>query len=152
MPKSLADPEQLFYLGLKALIRNEEGQILLVQEDPRDNPFDTVSGDYWDFPGGRIQKGETEQQAFDREMKEELGVSNVSKGSLLTAVISNLYSEIEGHKIGRILFVYEVSGNFSNIQLSDEHIAVKWFDPLEAAAWLKVKYPLELTGKIAELD
>ncbi|OGE66517.1 hypothetical protein A3H85_03765 [Candidatus Daviesbacteria bacterium RIFCSPLOWO2_02_FULL_40_8] len=152
MPKSLSDPEQLFYLGLKALIRNEKGQILLVQEDPRDNPFDTVSGDYWDFPGGRIQKGETEDQGFSREMQEELGVSEVTRGPLVTAIISNLYSEIEGHKIGRILFIYQVSGDFSNIQLSDEHTAVKWFSPAEAAEWLKVKYPLELTGKIAELD
>jgi 8-oxo-dGTP diphosphatase len=151
MPKSLSDPEQLFYLGLKALIRNNQGEILLVQEDPRDNPFDTVSGDYWDLPGGRIQKDETEDQGFAREMQEELGVSKVTRGPLISAVISNLYSEIEGHRIGRILFIFEVNGDFSNIQLSDEHTSFKWFNPQEAAEWLKVKYPPELTDKIKAL-
>lgn len=152
MPKSLSDPEQLFYLGLKALIRNKIGQILLVQEDPRDNPFDSVKGEYWDLPGGRIQKGETPDQAFNRELLEELGVNNVTKGNLISSVISNLYSEIEGHKIGRILFIYEVDGDFSKITLSDEHTSVNWFTPLEAAKFLKVKYPPELTDKIEELD
>jgi len=151
MPKSLSDPEQLFYLGLKALIRNKKGEILLVQEDPRDNPFDTVKGEYWDLPGGRIKKDETIDQGFNREILEELGVHNVTKGKLIVSVISNLYSEIEGHKIGRILFIYEVEGDFTKITLSDEHTSVKWFAPLEAAKFLKVKYPPELTDQIEKL-
>ena len=33
-----------------------------------------VLGGYWEFPGGKLEKGETHQQAIVREMKEELSI------------------------------------------------------------------------------
>jgi len=46
-----------------------EGKILICQR--KDN--DTFGG-YWEFPGGKREKGETLHQALNREMQEELAI------------------------------------------------------------------------------
>ena len=41
--------------------------------------------DYWEFPGGKIEPGETREEALRREIREELNV-DVQVGELLTTV------------------------------------------------------------------
>ena len=52
-----------------ALLESEEG-ILLTRRRPDAPDFP----DHWEFPGGKIEPGETEAQALERELFEELGV------------------------------------------------------------------------------
>ncbi len=55
-----------------AIIRNEEGQILVVQRGGEsDHPFK------WEFPGGKIKHGESGENSVIREVKEELGMKVV---------------------------------------------------------------------------
>jgi 8-oxo-dGTP diphosphatase len=39
----------------------------------------------WEFPGGRVEEGETDQQALEREMRHRLGVS-ITVGKLISFV------------------------------------------------------------------
>jgi 8-oxo-dGTP diphosphatase len=47
---------------------------LLVAERPAGKPY---SG-YWEFPGGKVEPGETSEQAIHRELHEELGIEVLS--------------------------------------------------------------------------
>lgn len=54
-----------------ALIR-QGGQVLLTQRKPGRH-----LGLSWEFPGGKVEAGETDEEALMRELREELGVSVV---------------------------------------------------------------------------
>ncbi len=48
----------------------KKGNMILVGQRPENN---SLAGQ-WEFPGGKIEKGETPEQALHRELKEELGI------------------------------------------------------------------------------
>lgn len=52
-----------------AVLRREDGQVLLGQR-PEGKPW----AGWWEFPGGKIESGETPFHALQRELHEELGV------------------------------------------------------------------------------
>ncbi len=58
----------LLVVAAAALI-NPEGRILLAQR-PDGKPLAGL----WEFPGGKLEPGETPEQALQRELKEELGI------------------------------------------------------------------------------
>lgn len=53
-----------------AVIERPDGSFLLGQRAP-----DTFYPGYWEFPGGKIEAGETAHQALVRELDEELGIT-----------------------------------------------------------------------------
>ncbi|MBP7079727.1 MAG: Nudix family hydrolase [Rhodocyclaceae bacterium] len=55
-----------------AVIERTDGSFLLGQRAP-----DTVYAGYWEFPGGKIEAGETAHAALVRELHEELGIEVV---------------------------------------------------------------------------
>lgn len=67
-------------------ILRRKDQILICQRSRRQ-----VQGLKWEFPGGKIEPGEEERAALERELREELDVASVI-GPLL-ARIRHRYSE-----------------------------------------------------------
>ena len=83
--------EDLFQLGIKALIVNSEGHILLLKVNKE--MLKGFSGDpYWDIPGGRIHRGSTIEETLKREVKEETGITNITNTTPLAMVLSNINS------------------------------------------------------------
>jgi 8-oxo-dGTP diphosphatase len=67
------DGEEALVTGLvrvaAAVILRADGTVLLAQRPPG-KPY----AGYWEFPGGKLEPGETPRHALDRELGEELGI------------------------------------------------------------------------------
>ena len=57
--------DYLFRVSLKAVIFNENNEVLIVKESDRD---------WWDIPGGGMDHGESIKEALARELKEEVSL------------------------------------------------------------------------------
>ncbi len=76
-PESPVPPRANGPLRVVAAVVRSEGRLLLTQRPPGG-----ALGLQWEFPGGKIEPGETPEQALVREVREELGVA-ATAGSIL---------------------------------------------------------------------
>lgn len=65
-----------------AVISNPGGQYLI-----QERTADRVCGGQWEFPGGKIEAGETAEQALCRELGEELGIDISPATYAMTALM-----------------------------------------------------------------
>ncbi len=73
------------YTVTAGVIWNEEGKVLLAQR-----PAEGLLGGLWEFPGGKVEPGETLEACLKRELREELDIE-VEVGEPV-AVVSHAYS------------------------------------------------------------
>src|SRR5262245_55331158 len=143
--------EDYFHLGLKAMISDPEGRVLLLQVNLQE--LSGYKGDaYWDIPGGRIHRGGSIVDTLKREVAEETGIEWDGSGELLGAALSNIRIPVDDGDVGLILFVYRCRlTDRPEVKLSSEHVAFKWMDSEEAAAVLETKYPKEFTELVRKM-
>ena len=86
--------------------------------------------DWWEFPGGKMEVGETPKEALKREIREELS-TEISVDELLYTV------EYDYPKFHLILHCYLCSLLTEALHLN-EHEAAKWLskDELNSVQWL----------------
>lgn len=135
--------EKLFHVGIKALIENKQGQVLLLKA-PAWKKGNVEA--HWDIPGGRIQEGQSVKAVLAREIEEETGIKKIESDKFFSAVVSNHQIPFEDKMLGLVLMVYKVKiSNGSKIRLSEEHTDYEWVDKKEAVKRLAQKYPPEFT-------
>ena len=100
--------EQKFHVGVKALVRNEAGDILVLKANPA-TFYNKKDKAHWDLPGGRINEGGGVKQTLERELGEELGIKgkDLKIGRLFDGGISNITLRVGSEKVGLVLLVYE---------------------------------------------
>ena len=66
-----------------AVLQREEGSFLLAQR-----PADKIWAGYWEFPGGKVEAGESTRDALVRELREELGIEVITAYPWITRIFS----------------------------------------------------------------
>ncbi|MEF2977220.1 (deoxy)nucleoside triphosphate pyrophosphohydrolase [Subtercola sp. YIM 133946] len=108
--------DHLATLHVAAAIIEQNGLILACRRN-----HDRVLGGKWEFPGGKLEPGESPGQALVREIREELGVHVVVTGELTTD------DTIVGDQIIRLICLRaELLG--PRPTNSTDHDALRWVD------------------------
>ncbi|WP_262964866.1 Nudix family hydrolase [Methylobacter psychrophilus] len=100
------------------VVKNTEGQVLISLRDKS-----LHQGGLWEFPGGKIEPGESAKQALSRELKEELAITVITATPLIT--IKHQYPDLAVQL--HVFLVEHFSGNAT----SCEGQAFKWVNPGE---------------------
>lgn len=118
-------------LDVAAAIIQRDGQILAARRKPGSH----MEG-FWEFPGGKIEQGESPEQCLQRELKEELGIDSV---------IGSFFGEScydYGTKQVRLL-CYLVEYSKGSFSLND-HDEIRWLstDQLLDVNWAPADIPI----------
>jgi 8-oxo-dGTP diphosphatase len=123
-----------------AAIIRRNNKILLA----RRLPGDKLAGK-WEFPGGKIEEGETPEACLSRELFEEFGISSIVESFLTSSIYKYMHGGIE-------LLAYNVQIRDDNLMLK-AHSEIKWVKPEEllffdlAPADIPIAEAIRIEGK-----
>lgn len=109
-----------------AIILNAQNQVLLMF---------SAQNKYWEFPKGKVERGERELDTLKREMGEETGIRRFR---LHPSFREYLYYNFRvSNQIIQKVVVYYLFKTGATVQLSEEHSDFKWVEVNEVAQYLK---------------
>lgn len=113
-----------------AAIMDEEGNIFCAQR-----PEGKDLAGYWEFPGGKIEEGESPEEALAREIREEFG----AKIEVLSYVNEASFDYSFGTVVMKTYRARLISGDKSELKLL-EHQADVWLasEDLHSVQWAPV--------------
>ena len=106
-------------LMVVAAVIEREGRILIGQRKKNDR-----HGLKWEFPGGKVEAGETPEVCLIRELKEELGIE-VAEACLAPFVFASHTLESGDH----LLMPLFLCRRWSGFPQALEHSALAWVKP-----------------------
>ena len=83
-------------------------------------PADKNMGGLWEFPGGKLEPGETPEQALIRELDEELGIT------VKEACLAPLTFATHDYREFHILLALFVCRRWEGTPVPREHDAIRW--------------------------
>jgi len=95
-----------------------DGRVLIAQRPPG-----KAMAGLWEFPGGKVQEGETPEHALVRELKEELGIDVTESCLGAFTFASHAYADFH------LLMPLYLCRKWKGIPAAHEHSALKWVRP-----------------------
>lgn len=126
-------PEPLTVVA--AVIRNSAGRILLARR-----PKDRHMGGLWEFPGGKVEPGESPEAALRRELREELAVE-IEVG----AFIDRAHHAEPGLEIDLLFFTARV---VSGVPFPADGQRLAWVTPSDLASYPTPPADAELVARL----
>jgi len=108
---------QLMLVAAVALV-DADRRVLIAQR-----PEGKSLAGLWEFPGGKLEAGETPEQALIRELEEELGISTKSACLAPVSFASHSYETFH------LLMPLYVCRKWQGTPVAREHAALKWVRP-----------------------
>jgi 8-oxo-dGTP diphosphatase len=116
-------PKVTLQVGVKILLKNNEGRYLLLRRSLEKYP--EIEG-RWDIVGGRINPGTPLIENLEREIREETGLSLSGKPRLVAA--QDILRSPERHVV-RLTYLGEASGNL--VLDTSENDLCRWYSKEE---------------------
>ena len=129
--------EQMLKVGAAAIVRRTDSGWELLSARRTEPPV--VAGK-WEFPGGKIEDGETQEQCVLREIKEELGI-DVVPHQRIDGPLDGFWPLTE--RIAFALWLVTIVAGQEPVILED-HDAIEWLpaDDLFRVEWVPADVPL----------
>ncbi|MCB9994715.1 MAG: (deoxy)nucleoside triphosphate pyrophosphohydrolase [Hyphomicrobiaceae bacterium] len=111
-------------LVVAAALVDPDNRVLIAQR-----PLDKSLGGLWEFPGGKVEPGETPEDALMRELREELDVETRAACLAPLTFASHTYDDFH------LLMPLYVCRRWSGVPRATEHAALKWVRPKDMRAY-----------------
>lgn len=116
MPDYSHYPSPYYRVSIKAIIRNENDEVLLVREKNNND---------WNLPGGGMDHGEDERSALARELFEEVGY----KGDFSYKPVGIQSMTLVTVEAFQLWVVYEVKPDHYSFSVGDQANEISFVDP-----------------------
>jgi len=110
-------PRRLLLVAACALV-DADGRVLIAQR-----PQGKQLAGLWEFPGGKVEAGETPEECLIRELREEIGVETQAACLAPLTFASHSYDDFH------LLMPLYVCRRFTGIAAPREGQALKWVKP-----------------------
>lgn len=108
-------------VGVKVLLRNEEGKYLLIRRNPKKYP---ETGPTWDIVGGRINPGESLLENLKREVREETGLEITDTPVIIGSQDIMGIARFPDRHVVRLSYTASATGTPA---IDEESLEFKWF-------------------------
>ena len=132
-------PSRVVLVAACALI-DPDGRVLLAQRPP-----DKAMGGLWEFPGGKVEPGETPEQSLIRELHEELGIQVEEPCLAPFAFASHSYPDFH------LLMPLYLCRRWQGTPQPHEHTALKWVKPKDMGSFAMPPADLPLIPMLRDL-
>ena len=134
-PRSIVYAQQLGFRVINAFLLNRAGQVWLPRRAAHKKLFPLC----WDTSvGGHVMAGETYEQAFMRELQEELQLDAAQIQYQLVAKFNPPQHQVSAHM--QVYFIYQEATPAANPQ---DFIESHWFTLLELRALIEKSVPMK---------
>lgn len=117
-----------------------DGRVLIAQRPPGKN-----MGGLWEFPGGKVEAGETPEETLIRELHEELGITVKEACLAPFTFASHAYTDFH------LLMPLYVCRRWEGAPQALEHSAVKWVRPKDMGSYPMPPADLPLIPMLRDL-